>query len=85
MILQGDNNKIITGGSGFNDVLWRAVDFLKDKGFAIDKIDLLPAPVPENPYLSVRTQIYQIYMSRGEYVVYLMVESRFFTFIASVS
>jgi hypothetical protein len=65
VILQGDNEKIITGGSGFNDLLWRAVDLLKDKGFTIDKIDSLPAPAPENPYLSVRTQIYQIFMSKG--------------------
>jgi hypothetical protein len=28
-------------GLAFNDLLWRGVDLLKDKGFTIDQIDLI--------------------------------------------
>jgi hypothetical protein len=43
VILQGSNSKFIEGGLGlaFNDLLWRGVDLLKDKGFTIDQIDLI--------------------------------------------
>jgi hypothetical protein len=39
----------------FNDLLWRAVDLLKDQGFEIDQIDLLPT--------GEDLKSYRIYMS----------------------
>ena len=39
----------------FNDLLWRAVDLLKDQGFEIDQIDLLPT--------GEDLESYRIYMS----------------------
>jgi hypothetical protein len=60
VILQGSNSKFIDGGLGlaFNDFLWRGVDLLKDEGFTIDQIDLIPSGEAREGY--------RIYMSHDE-------------------
>lgn len=59
VILQGSDGKSSVGGEpgqlAFNDLLWRAVDLLKDKGFVIDQIDLLNT--------GGNSDLYRIYMS----------------------
>jgi hypothetical protein len=55
VVLQGSDSKEYIA---FNDLLWRAVDLLKDKGFVIDQIDLLRT--------GEITESYRIYMSQGE-------------------
>lgn len=60
VVLQGSDSKVVDPPQylAFNDFLWQAVDLLKDKGYAIDQIDLLRTG--EN------TESYRIYMSQGE-------------------
>ena len=60
VILQGSISKVIDGGLGlaFNDFLWRGVDLLKDEGFTIDQIDLIPSGEAREGY--------RIYMSHDE-------------------
>jgi hypothetical protein len=62
IVLQGSDDKSSVGGEpgqlAFNDFLWKAVDLVKDKGYAIDNIDLLITGENSN--------IYRIYMSQGQ-------------------
>jgi hypothetical protein len=60
VVLQGSDSKVVGAPQyiAFNDLLWRAVDLLKGKGFVIDQIDLLRT--------GERTESYRIYMSQGE-------------------
>jgi hypothetical protein len=60
VILQGSISKVIEGGLGlaFNDLLWRGVDLLKDRGFTIDQIDLIRSGETQESY--------RIYMSLNE-------------------
>ena len=46
------------GQLAFNDILWKAVDLVKDKGYVINNIDLL--------ITGQNTNIYRIYMSHPE-------------------
>jgi ABC-type transport system involved in multi-copper enzyme maturation permease subunit len=62
VILQGSDGKSSVGGEpgqlAFNDILWKAVDLVKNKGYVVDNIDLLLTGENAN--------IYRIYMSHPE-------------------
>jgi hypothetical protein len=62
VILQGSDGKSSVGGEpgqlAFNDILWKAVDLVKNKGYLVDNIDLLLTGENAN--------IYRIYMSHPE-------------------
>ena len=62
VILQGNDGMSQVGGEpgqlAFNDILWKAVDLVKDKGYVINNIDLL--------ITGQNTNIYRIYMSHPE-------------------